>query len=659
MKYVFTLIIGFYSVITFAQSVELDKVTLDELKEKYNATDSSSVAIVLDKKGKTYFKYYYNAGFVSFTQIAIKIKIYKKEGLAYANFEIPYYTGYKYLENDYVTIKKAFTYNLVEGKIEKTKVTNESKFIDKVNENWSIKKLSFPNVKVGSVIEINYELRTENLRELPDFQFQYSIPVAKAEYCTEIPEFYIYKGILTGYVDVKREELLENTSLSYDNEYKHTMNMSYRQIRTVYKAQNIKALQNEQYVNNISNYFCKVKHELETIRMPEETPKNIAKSWEDIAKSIYEEKAFGVELEKFNYFVNDLKVILKEADTDEQKLSKVFNYVKSRMNWNGYYGYYTRKGVELAYEEKTGNVAEINLILVSMLKLAGLKANPVVLSTRDNGLALFPNQSFLNYVIAQVKVNDTSYLLDATNKLSSTEVLPIRALNFKGRSIDKNGTSEEIDLMPKSNSKHIVNVMALIKPEGILSGKIREQYFDYNAFIFRDKYNGVAKESYLDMLEKKYQSVELVDYEVQNSNELTKPILENYSFTSSNNVSLLGDKMYVDPLLFFSMTINPFKQETRQYPVDFVYPHQEKYNISFTIPEGYIVESIPLPKAVAMPDNIGNFKYNISNTGNQIQLLFSLDINQAIMEPEYYAFLKNFYKEIISKQAEKIILKKS
>ena len=79
MKYVFTLIIGFYSVITFAQSVELDKVTLDELKEKYNATDSSSVAIVLDKKGKTYFKYYYNAGFVSFTQIAIKIKIYKNK----------------------------------------------------------------------------------------------------------------------------------------------------------------------------------------------------------------------------------------------------------------------------------------------------------------------------------------------------------------------------------------------------------------------------------------------------------------------------------------------------------------------------------------------------------------------------------------------------
>jgi hypothetical protein len=659
MRFIFTLVLGFYSMFAISQSVDLDKVTADDLKEQYHAKDSSSVAVILDKKGKTYFKYYYDAGFVSFTQIALQIKIYKKEGLSYANFEIPYYTGYKYLDNDYVTIKKAFTYNLIDGKIEKTKVTNESKFKDQVNENWCVKKLSFPNVKEGSIIEIQYELRTENLRELPDFQFQYNIPVNKAEYTTEIPEFYIYKGMLTGYVDVKKEEYLENTSLSYDNEYKHSMNMSYRQIRTVYKAQNIKALQNEQYVNNISNYFSKVKHELETIRMPEEAPKNIAKSWEDIAKSIYDEKTFGLELEKFNYFVNDLKVILKEGETDEQKMNKVFNYVKSRMNWDGYYGYYTRKGVELAYEEKIGNVAEINLILVSMLKLAGLKANPVVLSTRDNGLALFPNQSFLNYVIAQVKINDTSYLLDATDKLTSIEVLPIRTLNFKGRSIEKNGNSDEVDLMPKSNSKHIVNIIALITPEAKLSGKIREQYFDYNAFIFRGKYNGVAKESYLDMLEKKYQGIEVVDYDVQNSNELTKPILENYAFNSSNNVTLIGDKMYVDPLLFLSTTINPFKQETREYPVDFVYPHQEKYNISFTLPEGYAVESIPLPKAVAMPDNIGNFKYNISNTGNQIQLLFSLDINRAIMEPEYYAFLKNFYKEMISKQAEKVILKKS
>jgi hypothetical protein len=38
--------------------------------------------------------------------------------------------------------------------------------------------------------------------------------------------------------------------------------------------------------------------------------------------------------------------------------------------------------------------------------------------------------------------------------------------------------------------------------------------------------------------------------------------------------------------------------------------------------------------------------------------LYSLDINQAIISPEYYEALKNFYKEIVTKQTEKIVFKK-
>ncbi len=145
---------------------------------------------------------------------------------------------------------------------------------------------------------------------------------------------------------------------------------------------------------------------------------------------------------------------------------------------------------------------------------------------------------------------------------------------------------------------------------------------------------------------------------MQNADDLSKPIIENYSFTSSNSVEVIGDKMYISPFMFFGMTENPFKQETREYPVDFVYPNQDKFMISLTIPEGYAVESIPQPKAVAMPEEIANFKYNLSNNGNQVQIIYSLDMNHAIVNPDYYETLKSFYKEIINKQTEKIVLKK-
>ncbi|WP_349680445.1 DUF3858 domain-containing protein [Flavobacterium sp. UBA7682] len=168
----------------------------------------------------------------------------------------------------------------------------------------------------------------------------------------------------------------------------------------------------------------------------------------------------------------------------------------------------------------------------------------------------------------------------------------------------------------------------------------------------------MAKESYIEKLEKRHQGLEIEEYEVLNTNDLSKPIVENYSFTSTNSVEIIGDKMYVSPFMFFATTENPFKQETRQYPVDFVYPNQDKYNINLTIPEGYVVETLPQPKAVSMPEEMGSFKYNLSNTGNQIQIVFVLDINQAIIGSEYYDALKSFYKEMINKQTEKIVLKK-
>jgi hypothetical protein len=40
------------------------------------------------------------------------------------------------------------------------------------------------------------------------------------------------------------------------------------------------------------------------------------------------------------------------------------------MNWNNQFGYYVDKGIKKAYVEKIGNTAEINFILIRMLKLA-------------------------------------------------------------------------------------------------------------------------------------------------------------------------------------------------------------------------------------------------------------------------------------------------
>ena len=382
-------------------------------------------------------------------------------------------------------------------------------------------------------------------------------------------------------------------------------------------------------------------------------------SWEDVVKGVYDSENFGSELNKTGYFEKDVDALLANTTSQDEKIGVIFNYVKSRMNWNEYYGMYCDDGVKKAYQDKKGNVAEINLMLTAMLRYAGFEANPVIISTRSHGIALFPSKSAFNYVISGLELNNQILLMDATHKYSLPNILPTRDLNWFGRIVRKNGSSTEIDLMPKSNSKDIVSIMANINANGEVSGKIRDQYFDYNALIFRQIYNNIAKDSYIEKLEKEHQGLEIGEYEVQNSTDLSKPIVENYSFTTTNSVEIIGDKMYLSPFLFLAKTENPFKQEKREYPIDFSYPYQDKFNISLSIPEGYVVEVLPAPKVVSMPDELANFKYNITNNGNQIQLMFVLDINQAIIGSEHYEGLKAFYKEIVNKHTEKIVLKKA
>jgi hypothetical protein len=111
-------------------------------------------------------------------------------------------------------------------------------------------------------------------------------------------------------------------------------------------------------------------------------------------------------------------------------------------------------------------------------------------------------------------------------------------------------------------------------------------------------------------------------------------------------------------MLYFTQNVNPFKQEIREYPVDFSFPYQDKYNFTINIPEGYEIEFLPKPLAIMMEENIGAFKYNIAASGSQIQVVVVMEMNYSSIPPEYYNSLKTFYKEMIDKQNEKIVLKK-
>ncbi|MEY2867691.1 MAG: hypothetical protein RIR01_91 [Bacteroidota bacterium] len=669
-KFLLTVFTAFIVVCTSnAQDFRLGKVSLQELKEKVHPKDSSAVAAVLFEKAENKLVYNQENGFEIELVVRARIKIYKKGGYDLANKSLRYYLVNNSREK--VSFSEVATYNLVDGKIEKTKLKSDGEFDEVINKYWGQKKIVMPNVKEGSVIEYEYVLHSPNIGNPRDWYFQSDIPVNYSEYINSIPEYFVYNTNLKGFISPKVTVEKHNKSLRIDSKERVTgtgfgttrtnfssEDIPYTETRTTYLVENMPAIKEESFVNNIRNYTTSLEQELSMTQFPNSMPKMYSTNWDAVVKTIYDYEDFGLELNKTGYFEEDLNQILKGITSVEEKIAVIFTFVKTKVKWNGYHGYSCEEGVRKAYKTGVGNVADINLMLTAMLRYSELNANPVLLSTRSNGISFFPNRTAFNYVISAVETDKGLILMDATEKYSVPNVLPLRDLNWSGRLIRKNGSSEDVDLMPKVNSKEFANVALDVDTHGVINGKVKLYHANHEALRFRQNHIVTNKDAYLESLENKNNNIEINDYVRENELDLAKPIIENYTFKDTKTAEIINNKIYLSPLIFFSLRENPFKQEVREYPVDFGYPIQEKYSITLKIPEGYEVESLPKAMTVDGGENIGMYKFVIGNNNGVIQIVSTSDIYSPIVTPEYYQVLKDFFQKSIEKQNEKIVLKK-
>ena len=668
MRTTFLLLFLIFSLLTSAQNYDFGKVSKEEVEETSCQIDSTAIAAYLYKNRKTYFRYDQNKGFMLITDIQERIKIYKKEGFDHATQQVYLYKSGS--DEEKILSLKGYTYNLVNGKLEESKLEKEGIFKNEDSKYRDQEKFTMPNIKEGCVIEYKYTIESPFVSKIDDFVFQEDIPIVNLEATFSVPEYFNFKVNTKGFIPITPKTSRKNGQITFNNK---TRGVSYGSTRTEfssstvdfiedmydYKISNIPALKEEPYVNNIDNYRSGVNYELSYTKFPNTPIKYYSTTWEDVVKTIYDHPSFGSELDKSGYYENEIDAIIGSVSDPIQRTVLIFEFVKNKVKWNGYYGYYTNDGVRKAYKDQVGNIAEINLMLTSMLRYAGVKAYPVLISTRQNGIPLFPTREGYNYVVAYVRFpNSEVVLLDASNKYAAPNILPYRTLNWQGRVVAEHGGSELVDLYPKEISKNTVNLMATLDDNGTLKGGYRIVKSNHEALLYREKFNGTKQEDYIEKLENDYGGMEISDFEVKNDIDLSKPIVESYKFVKESQADIIGDKLYFSPMLYLRNSENPFKLEKREFPVDFGFPSSTRYLININLPEGYKVESVPPPAVLALPDSLGSFKYNLMAMETKVQLVVDVEINQSIISPLYYEALKEYYSKIVEKEAEQIVLTK-
>jgi hypothetical protein len=632
------------SFLVFSQKspIKFGEIPMEDMKMISYPLDSSADAVILCDYGEAYIQSNINSVTMTFERHR-RIKILKSSGTEWANASIPlYFSG---SAEERVTNLKAVSYNLEAGKVVETKMEKESVFKEKFNRNYNIQKFTVPNVKEGTVVEYSYKVISEFFSVFPNWQFQETIPTRHSEYWAIMPEFFFYEKYLQGYVPMTGYEVKDKSSADFNTKAHHWI------------VKDVPAFKAEPFMTSEDDYVSKINFALSYVQFPGQPTQEIMGSWEKLNKTLIESEYFGTVIERSGFLKNVVAELLTGIEDPIQKVSTIHSYVKNNVEWDGYKDF-RADNLKKILERKKGTSGDINLLLGSMLDKAGFKVEMILLSTRDHGFIRqsYPMERQFNYTICSVQVGDKTLLLDATDRFLPYTVLPDRCLNGTGMVVSATN-HRWINIETKIKAKTTVMGEFAMTDLGELKGKLSFIRDGYDAHAMRKNFDAKGETEYLkDFLGAKSWSIEKSEF--KNIKDLDQSAKEEYQLTISEHATAAGDVIYVSPFVYGQFNKNPFTSENREYPVDFGSMNEKIYMVKFIVPEGFKVEEMPQSKVIQLPGNAARFMYNVSLTGNNLQITSNFQINRNIFTQVDYPNLREFYNQVVAKQAEQIVLKK-
>ena len=643
-----TLFMLFVSIPSEGQNSKLKfgEINMDEIKYNKCDFDPDAEAVVFFDCGESKFEDSDDGFNVVYNRFS-RIKILKNSGTHWAEVNIPLYAS----NNIYETVDelKAAAYNLNEfGVLEKTPITLQECKTEKINNNWVQKKFAIPNVKAGTIIEYQYEVRSQYVFNLHDWEFQWKIPVLYSQYEVSMIPFYQYMYSLQGATQFDSYEKSES-----DNERRFS-SIVYKDLKHHFVLTNVPAFNDEEFISSTSDYIIKLEFQLCKIIYPNGLKKDIITTWEAMKQDLQSEKTFG----KYQQQSQKLAKKIFDLNTMAQKSQKarfdtVISYVKQNTSWNGEYRLYTTKSPDRLLTDKSGNSAEINLFAAGLLNACGVNCRPVILSTRGHGKIKtgYPFYSYFNNVVLCANPDSTWVVTDATNTEIDNNRIPSSSINGVGLIIDNQKKVEWCNLNSRFPSIERTKVILNVGQEES-TASINVTANEYLNQKYRDLYGNYKSNLVKAIRDRNY---------IVNDSAVTIASIDNkknysYKFDAKIKTEKMNGKIYVSPFAHEIFTINPLRQKTRSYPIDMIYPQTYIYESSFEIPKGYKVTYTPQDKEI--DNNLFSLSLHSSYNNDLVKTVFSYQFKKPEYESSLYDELKSYFKQIITAGSEKIVLEK-
>jgi hypothetical protein len=613
-------------------------VTPEERLMKECAFDKDAAAVVLINEAFADHDDEYHL----ITNHHVRIKILKEKGFDEANVTLHFYRkgGFEFID----MVEGVVINTGASGEVTSEKLSKKAIYTKEINDSYGAVSFTFPSIKVGSIIEYKYRSFMKNYNGLDDWDFQGELPVVKSKFTLTVLPTTEFTYRVNKRADIPASAKVEKETG-----------------RVIFEMNNIPALTDEPYMDAREDYIQKVIFQLSAYNNNGSGKKNFMTSWDEVIRELLATKEFGSQLGKnipgTGSFTDGIK---KMVIAEEDKMKMVYNYVRSNIKWNNMYSKYAGDGVKGPWEKKKGTSGEVNLILVNLLKDAGLEVYPVLVSERFHGKVNieYPFIDQFNTVFACVVINGKKYYLDATDDYTPAHITPKDILNTTALIVNrKNGGLVKIN-NDSLQYRDFISLQAALDEKGIFSGDVYIKSNDYSRIEKLNDYKEDGEEKYLKTYYQK-NGVSISNFEFGNQDNDSLPAEQKFKFSTSLAGS--GDYLYIPLNVFTGFEKNPFIVNNRFSNVNFGYKRTISTNTVINLPKNYVVDALPQSVKMTTPGNDIVFNRSViyDKASHSLVCMLVFDFKKSLYELDDYQMLKEVYKKMFDYLKEPVVLKKN
>lgn len=360
-----------------------------------------------------------------------------------------------------------------------------------------------------------------------------------------------------------------------------------------------------------------------------------------------------------------VRELTETADGEEEKARLIYEYVASKIRYVGLEygegGLVPHSAVEV-FSNKYGDCKDQSVLLVSMMREAGLEAYPALIGMNKGVLHEdMPGFFQFNHCIVSLALDGRHIFMDPISETCPYGYLP---------PYDQGRTAmifsdDEYELVtadvfgPESNREHrkIDIVINGDRSIDVTKVGINRGVSGIRGREWLRRNNPIARQEFL---EKEISSfcpgAELREHSISDLDDLNEPLTITEVFSAPDYLKNIGNNLLSFHIPTVVIAVKGTEKKNRVNPIYSNYTTAKEYEVRVKIPEKYTLDYVP--DELELENKHASFGYHVSEIGDHellVEIVFSRNVRTVARED--YAAYKEFSDRIAQKLDEGIVLR--